>query len=73
MRKLKPVRLFIDQDGNKFYARTIKELRSKIGNGGSRVSKMYVDGKDGVTYHIGYIVGEHWLEVFTPMRIAVPS
>lgn len=56
--------LYIDQYGTQFYAATIKELRSKIGMGGSRVSKMYVDKKDGTTVHIGYVVGKHWLTAY---------
>ncbi len=61
-------KLYIDQYGNKFYARTVKELREKIGGG--TVSKMYCDGsKDfpGV-FHVGYVIGSHWLTAFTPMR-----
>ncbi len=61
-------KLYIDQYGNKFYAATVKELRSQIGMGGSRVSKMYVDSKDGKQYQTGYVIGNHWLSCFTPMR-----
>lgn len=32
--------------------------------GGSRVSKMYVDKKDGRSVHIGYVVGQHWLTAY---------
>ena len=55
--------LYVDQWGNKFYARTIKELREKIGGG--RVSKMYVD-REGRAYHSGYVVGRHWCEAYIP-------
>ncbi len=61
--------MYIDQYGNRFYAKTLKELREKLGGG--KISKMYVDGKDGKTYHIGYVVGKHWLNAFTPLRKAV--
>ncbi len=55
---MKPT-LWVDQFGNKFYASTRKELVVKVGGG--RVSKMYVDGKDGKAKHIGYVIGQHWL------------
>lgn len=60
--------LYIDQHGQRYYAKTVKDLRSQIGNGGSKVSKMFGDGEDGKTYHVGYFIGGHWLEGFTPMR-----
>ena len=63
----KAKRLFIDQYGNKFFASTVKELRSKIGMGGSSVLKMYVDRKDGSTVHVGYVIGQHWLSMYTPV------
>lgn len=56
-------RLYIDQYGNKFGAKSVRELRRKIGNGGSRVSKMFIDRK-GQTLHTGYVVGRHWLMMF---------
>lgn len=58
--------LYLDQYGNKWFARTIKELREKIGGG--RVSKMYRDTKEG-TKHVGYVVGPHWCEAFQPVRL----
>lgn len=61
-------KLYIDQYGDKYYARTVKELREKIGGGS--VSKMYCDGVDGKVYHIGYCIGKHWFNCFTPMRVA---
>lgn len=61
-------KLYIDQWGNRFWASTVKELRGQIGMGGSRVGKMFVDGKDGKSYHVGYVIGKHWLNCFTPMR-----
>jgi hypothetical protein len=59
-------KLYVDQYGNMFYAKTVKELRSKIGMGGSRVSPMYIDKKDGTTVKIGYVIGGHWLKAFQP-------
>ena len=60
--------LYIDQYGNKFFAKTLKELKAEIGR--TKASKMYVDSTDGKTYHIGYVIGEHWLKAYTPMRKA---
>jgi hypothetical protein len=60
--------LFIDQWGHHWFARTVADLRAQIGRGGSRVSKMYVDGKAGGTFHVGYVIGEHWLKAFQAVR-----
>jgi hypothetical protein len=62
----KPV-LYLDQYGNKWLARTVRELREKIGGG--RVSKMYVDKKDGRTVHNGYVIGQHWCTAFVHLEL----
>ena len=63
-------RLYINQYGEKYFAKSIKELRRKVENGGSRVSKMYIDRKDGnETIHIGYVIGKHWLTAYAPVEI----
>lgn len=59
--------LFIDQYGNCWEARTVLELRDKIGGG--RVSKMYVNDRSGNCYHIGYVIGRHWCTAYVPVRI----
>ena len=56
--------LYLDQWGNKFWASTVKDLRKQIEMGGSRVSKMYVDKKDGAAAHVGYVIGPHWLTAY---------
>ena len=61
--------LYIDQYGSREFARTVKELRAKIGGGGCRVSKMYRDKKDGRTVHCGYVIGQHWFTAYTPKEI----
>ena len=61
--------LYVDQFGNHFFASSVKELRSQIGMGGSRVSKMYRDRKDGSPVHVGYVIGVHWLEMFAPVAL----
>ena len=45
-----------------------KELLQRLGR--KRAAKMYVDGKDGQSYHCGWIIGGLWLNVYavTPMR-----
>lgn len=61
--------LYLDQWQNKFWAKTIKELRHKVGGG--KVSKMYCDKKDGSIVHVGYVIGPHWLTAFKPVEIPV--
>lgn len=61
--------LYIDQYGNKFFAKTIKDLKAQIGK--TKASKMYIDGKDGKTYHVGYVIGGHWLNAYKPMQNAI--
>lgn len=65
---MRPTLLWIDQYGQKYWAKTVKELRTQIGMGGSRVDKMYNDMKDGTTYHTGYVIGQHWLTCYYPLR-----
>lgn len=59
--------LYIDQYGQHFSAATVKELRECVGGG--RVSKMYMDGGDGKTYHVGYVIGNHWLSAYVPFSV----
>jgi len=59
-------RIFIDQFNTIWRADSIKDLQEQIGG---RVSKMYVDGKDGGVYHVGYVVGSLWLHMYTPVRV----
>jgi hypothetical protein len=61
-------KLFIDQYGNRFYAKSVKDLRSQIGGGGSRVSPMYVDRDNGDVIQTGYVIGQHWLTAFVPFE-----
>ena len=63
--------LYINQYGDRFWARTVKDLRSQIGAGGGRVDKMYVDKKDGRTVHCGYVIGQYWLTAYTPYEAEV--
>jgi hypothetical protein len=62
------MKLYVDQYGTRFYAETVRELRKQISMGGSRVSKMYRDTKEGGCVHVGYVIGGHWLTCYVPMR-----
>ena len=68
----KPQKFFmaVDQYGNTFHnlKHPRKDLCEKLGR--QHVDRMYVDTKDGKSYHCGYIIGGHWLDVFEviPMR-----
>ena len=59
--------LYLDQYGNKWFAKSVKDLREMLGGG--RVTKMYADGKDGKTYHVGYVVGKLWCTPYVPYRV----
>ena len=63
---LRPSLLYIDQYGNRFWAKTVRELRQNVGGG--RVSKMYRDKRDGRTVHVGYVIGQHWLSAYSPVE-----
>ena len=63
--------LYMDQLGNHFFARSVKDLRQQIGGGKSRVTKMFQDRKDGPTVHVGYVIGRHWLKMFEPVMLPV--
>ena len=63
----KKLRLYIDQYGQQYFAHTVKELREQIENGGSRVNKMYQDIGNEV-FHIGYVIGNHWLQMYAPRK-----
>lgn len=58
--------LWIDQYGQPVWARTVRELREKVGGGA--VSKMYVDKLDGRTVHVGYVVGRRWFTKYMPVE-----
>ena len=55
--------LGIDQYGKRYkmdkYPR--KELLEQTGY--SNASKMYMERKDGSSYHDGYVIGPHWITV----------
>lgn len=65
-----PIYLWVDQYGNKEYARTRKELHAKCGGG--KVSIMYRDKTDGRTVRCGYVVGPRWFTQYAPVEGAQP-
>jgi hypothetical protein len=64
---MKPNHLFLDQFGEPIWARTVKELREKVGGG--RVSTMYRDKKDGSVVRCGYVVGRRSFSRLTPVEV----
>lgn len=41
--------------------------------GATRAQNMYVDGKDGKAYHIGYIVKKRWFSIFKLEAMREPA
>ena len=62
----KPALLYIDQYGAPVWARTVTELRDRVGGG--RVSKMYADKRDGRTVQTGYVIGKRWFSAYAPVE-----
>jgi len=65
-KKAKTTYLWIDQYGNKEWARTQRELRDRCGGG--RISPMYCDRKDGRTVRRGVVVGQRWFTQYAPVE-----
>jgi len=61
-------KLYIDQWGNVFRARTVKELRRQIPG---RCQSMFSDGEGGRLFHVGYVIGRHWLKAYAEHAKAV--
>ena len=59
--------LYVDQWGNRWRVRTVRELHKRIGGG--RLSKMFRDKADGDTVHCGYVVGQHWCTAYRPIEL----
>lgn len=60
----KTVYMAVDQYGQTFHGLTNprKELCEKLAK--SHADKMYVEGKDGKCYHVGYVIGGLWLTLY---------
>ena len=61
---MKTTKLYVDQWGNKWFAKTVKELCRNVGY--SKARRMYHDKKDGSIRHVGYVVGPHWCTAYVP-------
>ena len=62
------VYMAIDQFNQTYHGLTHprKELCELLGN--SHAEKMYVDCKDGKSYHNGYVIGDRWLTLYEVKR-----
>ncbi len=61
----RPTCLYLDQCGNRFFAKTLRELCQQVPG---KVSIMYRDKSDGPTVRVGYVIGQHWLTCYVPME-----
>jgi hypothetical protein len=63
----------IDQYGQTYHAlkHPRKDLCDQLGT--KHADKMYVDGKDGKTYHVGYIIRGLWLQVLEVIPMRIPA
>ena len=65
--------LYIDQHGGMVWARSVKELKDKVGPG--RVFRIYVDkikgSHAGQSVHCGYGIGQRWFSAFIPYEHVV--
>ena len=63
--------LYIDQYGNRIWARTLAELKEQAGAG--RVFKIYADKVAGEhagrSVHCGYGIGQRWFNAYHPVEI----
>lgn len=64
----RPMRHFRDQYGGWHRARTVRELREQIGGGGSRVYAAVRYKAEGPPVHVGYVIGDYWLEEWAPVE-----
>lgn len=61
----------VDQHGQTYHALGPHPRKSlMVLAGRKRAAKMYVDGKDGKAYHVGYVIGRLWFTLYrvTPVR-----
>lgn len=58
--------LYVDQYGNRWQAKTVRDLCSQIGR--TRARRMYRDKMNGPPVHVGYVVGHHWCTAYVPME-----
>lgn len=66
----RPIHLWLDQYGHRVFARSAADLRRVLAARGvtGRMQKMYQD-RLGVTYHVGYIIGQCWFSRYSPVEV----
>lgn len=62
--------LWLDQYGNRFYASSQRELKTRHGIPG-KVSPMYIDKTNGPPVKVGVVIGQHWLTQYA--RVERPA
>jgi hypothetical protein len=63
----------IDQYGHAYHdlgERPRKELLKRFGR--KHASKMFIDDKDGKSYHTGYVIAGLWLSLYKVEPVRVP-
>jgi hypothetical protein len=60
--------LWLDQWGQPYWSKTIRELCQKLGYARRSARPMYVDGTDGKSYRTGVVIGRFWLSGYFPLR-----
>ncbi len=61
-------KLWIDQYGNRFWAKTITQLKADRSIPGAIFKIYFEDAATGETFQTGWGIGKHWFDVYTPMR-----
>lgn len=71
MTKTNQTKLFVDQYGQNYFAKNLKELKSKVCPylKAPKTSKMYQDKKDGTVVFVGYVISNYWLTCYLPLEI----
>ena len=68
MSKRRLAKLYIDQHGERVWARTIKELCAYVGRSRGSPACLLTTPVTGHSFHVGYVVGQRWFNEFTPTR-----
>lgn len=64
-------RLYVDQYGHHYWANSLTDLKVQLGYSSRKHSNpMYITRK-GITYMVGYVIGEYWLDVYDAVYVKV--
>jgi hypothetical protein len=63
----------IDQYGNTEHGLIHPRKDLKDRGYAGKVSKIYVDSKDGKIFHCGYVIGRHWFSIFRVESMRIPA